>query len=116
MSLNIFNKIYVIYYILIKKSTLSGFLWNLVFTCAGVFSKIHFLYIVQILGIINLSQTLKNIILSLVIKLNQLSAVFYCILVFNLLFGNIAFFKFSRDFIRKIDSSPEPSSPPHSSG
>ena len=105
MSLNIFNKIYVIYYILIKKSTLSGFLWNLVFTCAGVFSKIHFLYIVQILGIINLSQKLKNIILSLVIKLNQLSAVFYCILVFNLLFGNIAFFKFSRDFIRKIDSS-----------
>ena len=105
INLNLFNKIYVIYCILIKKSTLIGFLYNLVFTCAGVFSKIHFLYIVQILGIINLSQTLKNIILSLVIKLNQLSAVFYCILVFNLLFGNIAFFKFSRDFIREVDSS-----------
>ena len=107
ISLNIFNKIYVIYFILIKKSTLTGFLWNLVFTCAGVFSRIHFLYIVQILGIINLSQTLKNIILSLVIKLNQLSAVFYCILVFNLLFGNIAFFKFSRDFIREVDQPPQ---------
>ena len=105
INLNLFNKIYVIYYILIKKSTLSGFLWNVVLSCAGVFSRIHFLYIVQILGIINLSQTLKNIILSLIIKLNQLSAVFYCILVFNLLFGNIAFFKFSRDFIREVDSS-----------
>ena len=105
INLNLFNKIYVIYYILIKKSTLTGFLWNVVLSCAGVFSRIHFLYIVQILGIINLSQTLKNIILSLVIKLNQLSAVFYCILVFNLLFGNIAFFKFSRDFIREVDSS-----------
>ena len=104
ISLNIFNKIYVIYYILIKKSTLIGFLWNLIFTCAGVFSKVHFVYIIQILVIVNLSQILKNIILSLVIKLNQLSAVFYCILVFNLLFGNIAFFKFSRDFIREIDS------------
>ena len=105
INLNIFNKIYVIYYILLEKSTLSGFLWNLVLSCAGVFSKIHFLYIVQILGVVNLSQTLKNIILSLVIKLNQLSAVFYCILVFNLLFGDIAFFEFSRDFIREVDSS-----------
>ena len=105
INLNLFDKIYVIYFILIKKSTLTGFLWNLAFTCAGVFSKIHFLYIVQILGITNLSQTLRNLILSLTIKLNQLSAVFYCILVFNLLFGNIAFFKFSRDFIREVDSS-----------
>ena len=103
ISLNLFNKIYVVYYILIKKSKLIGFLWNFIFTCAGVFSKVHFLYIIQILAIVNLSQILKNIILSLITKLNQLSAVCFCILVFNLLFGNIAFFKFSRDFIREID-------------
>ena len=88
---------------------LTGFIWNFVFSCIAVFSKIYFLYIVQILGILNLSRTLKNIILSLVIKFNQLSALFYCILVFNLLFGNISFFKFSRDFIREIESG-EPGS------
>ena len=104
LSLSLCNKIQIIYYILVKKSTLTGFIWNFLFSCFGVFTKIYFLYIVQILGILNLSRTLKNIILSLVIKFNQLSALFYCILVFNLLFGNISFLKFSRDFIRIIES------------
>ena len=104
LNLSLFNQIRIIYYILVKKSTLIGFIWNFLLSCAAVFSKIYYLYIVQILGILNLSRTLKNIILSLVIKFNQLSALFYCILVFNLLFGNISFFKFSRDFIRVIES------------
>ena len=109
LNLNLFNKIHIIYHILVKKSTLTGFIWNFLFSCLAVFSKIYLLYIIQILGILNLSRTLKNIILSLVIKFNQLSALFYCILVFNLLFGNISFFEFSRDFIRVIESG-EPGS------
>ena len=104
LNLSLLNKIQIIYYILVKKSTLTGFIWNFIFSCFGVFTKIYFLYIIQILGILNLSRTLKNIILSLVIKFNQLTALFYCILVFNLLFGNISFFKFSRDYLRVIES------------
>ena len=109
LNLSLFNKIHIFYLILVKTSTLTGFIWNFIFSCLAVFSKIYFLYIIQILGILNLSRTLKNIILSLVIKFNQLSALFYCILVFNLLFGNISFFEFSRDFIRVIESG-EPGS------
>ena len=104
LSLSLFNKIQIIYYILVKKSTLTGFIWNFIFSFLGVITKIYLLYIIQILAILNLSRTLKNIILSLAIKFNQLCALFYCILVFNLLFGNISFFKFSRDFIRVIES------------
>ena len=85
LNLSLFNKIHIVYLILVKTSTLTGFIWNFLFSCLAVFSKIYFLYIIQILGVLNLSRTLKNIILSLVIKFNQLSALFYFILVFRVI-------------------------------
>ena len=109
LNLSTINKMQIIYYILVKKSNLMGFIWNFIFSLLGIFTQIYFLYIMQILTILNLSVTLKNIIVSLITKFKKLVALFSCILVFNLLFSNISFFKFSRDFIRVIESG-EPGS------
>ena len=67
--------------------------------------EIYFLYIFQLYNIITLSLTLKNLILSVVYKFNQLMNVFYLMTILNFIFSGIAFFHFSLYFIREIPIS-----------
>ena len=102
ITLSIFDKIYATFIVLIIKNKIFGFIWNISFSAAAFFTKIYFLYILQLYSIITLSITLKNLIFSVVYKFNQLMSVFYLTIILNFIFSVIAFFHFSRDFIREI--------------
>lgn len=106
VTLTLGEKMYAVFVVLILKNKLFGFIWNIAFSAGGHFSDVYFLYIIQLFGIVNLSQTLRNLILSLTVKANQLCAVFYLTIILNYIFAGIAFFNFSQDFIRAIDSRP----------
>ena len=102
IELNFMDKIYATYIVLVLKNKIFGFVWNISFSAAGFITEIYFLYIFQLYSIITLSVTLKNLIFSVVYKFNQLMRVFYLTTILNFIFSGIAFFHFSRDFIREI--------------
>lgn len=106
VTLTFGEKMYAVFVVLILKNKLFGFIWNIAFSAGAYFSKVYFLYIIQLLEIVNLSQTLRSLLLSFTAKANQLCAVFYFTIVLNYIFAAIAFFNFSQDFIRVIDSQP----------
>ena len=106
IELNFMDKIYATYIVLVLKNKIFGFVWNISFSAAGFITEIYFLYIFQLYSIITLSVTLKNLIFSVVYKFNQLMSVFYLTTILNFIFSGIAFFHFSRDFIREIPIRP----------
>ena len=106
VTLTLSEKMYAVFVVLVLKNKLFGFIWNIAFSAGGHFSDVYFLYIIQLFSIVNLSQTLRNLILSLTVKANQLCTVFYFTIILNLVFAAIAFFNFSQDFIKAIDSKP----------
>lgn len=103
IHLTIMQQYYLFYEVVIAKGKLIGFFWNIVFSAAGYFSQCQILYIIQIFALVNLSVTLRNLIRSITFKAKQLFAVLLLTIIFNHVFGAIAFFNFSKDFIRATD-------------
>jgi hypothetical protein len=104
IDLSIWEKLYATYIVLFGKGKLFGFIWNMAFSLAGFLTENYFFYICQIYGVVNLSQTLRNLVLSFKLKINQIVSILALMFILNLIFGCIAFFKFSRDFIREVPS------------
>ena len=98
------DKIKAAYIVLIRKNKLFAFIWNIILSACASFLRIYFIYILQLFIIFNLSQTLRNLLTSMTVKINQLGAVFYLSVVINLCLAAVAFFKFEEDFMRAIDS------------
>lgn len=96
------DKLKAAFIVLIEKNKLFAFFWNILFSAVASFTQVYFIYIFQLFIIFNLSQTLRNLLTSLTLKARQLSAVFYCSVVFNLVLATIAFFRFEEDFLNKI--------------
>lgn len=106
VSLTIKDKILVGFMVLFSRNKISGFYWNIICCAGAYFTNVLFLYNIQLFSIVYLSQTLKNLVIALTVKGKQLLAVFYLTMVLNLIFADLAFFNFSVDYIKEIDSKP----------
>ena len=104
INLRFCDKIGAAFTVLVRKNNLLPFFWNILLSTTAAWTKIYFLYIIQIFIILNLSSTLKNLISSIVFRGGQLISVFYFSVIVNLCLASIAFYYFEEDFSKAIDS------------
>lgn len=94
---------------IILKNQINGFIWNIIFSLIGIAGdmKYYFVFSVQLLIVINLSTTLKNIVRSVTLRYKQMSATSLFLLVTLYVFSTIGFFFFNEDFIFEIEGAKE---------
>lgn len=94
----------ILYHAIFLKNEINGFIWNIVFSSIGIVSPMNtFLFSIQLLIIINLSITLKNIIKSVTLRYKQLLTTAMFVVIMLYVFACIAFFFLSDDFIFTIE-------------
>ena len=103
-TLSLYEKIKVGCTVVLLKNKTLPFVWNGVMSGVGALMNIHFLFILQIISAINLSEDIKTMVSFLCSKTMQLILIFLFIAIFNLIFGTIAFFNFSQDWIRFVSA------------
>ena len=105
-DLTIINKFGLMLITIFSKSEIIGFIWNIIFASLGCsHPKNTFLFSIQLLIIINLSNTMKNIIKSITLKYKQLLKTAMLLIILCYVFANIAFYFISEDFIITIGGS-----------
>jgi hypothetical protein len=98
-ELTFWNKVEMLFKATFYRNEINGFLWNIIFSSAGVVKPINnFLFSVQLLIIINLSNTLKNIVKSVQLKYKQLISTSIFIVILSYVFASLAFFFLAEDF------------------
>lgn len=100
-SLGCFEKVGIMVYntIFLKNET-NGFIWNIIFASVGISTPQRtFLFSIQLLIIINLSITLKNIIKSVTLRYKQLLVAAMFVVIMLYVFACIAFFFLVDDFV-----------------
>ena len=90
----------IIVYTLFKRPEIFNFFWYLIFCILGLSSpKLLFTFSIQLLIVVNISTTLKNIVKAIVSRYKEIlsSIMFLVILVY--IFSSIAFFLLEHEFI-----------------
>ena len=103
-KLSIYEKAKIAFIVIVLKNKTTSFVWNGVMSGVGAFMNTHFLFVLQMLSAINLSEDIKAMLWFIFKKLTQLVLIFFFIAIFNLIFATIAFFNFSQDWIRFISA------------
>ena len=104
IELSMSDKFWAGFNVLVRKNKLIPFIWNIILSFYAAYKEFYFIYIIQLFIILNLSSTLKNLVLSIVLRGRSLLSVFYFSIIINLCLAAIAFFYFEEDFIKEIDS------------
>ena len=100
-------KIVFIHIILSRKEIIT-FIWNMVFSFLGVMKSTNiYLFSIQLLIAVNLSETLHNIVRAISLRINQLLTTFMFLFIIIYFFSFIAFFFFSKDFIKTLEGNQE---------
>jgi hypothetical protein len=98
-KLSFTQKIYIIIFpAIVYRNEINVFLWNLILSVLGITNVNRiFLFSLQVLSIINLSENLKNIIMAIIVKPNQLLLTFLFLILAQFCFASSAFFKLNDD-------------------
>jgi hypothetical protein len=89
---------------IIQKREIIGFIWNLCFSIAGKMkTKNLFVFALQLLIIVNLSNTLTNVVRSITLRYKQLIATAAFVVTVIFIFSCFAFFHLNQDFIQIIE-------------
>lgn len=103
ISLTFSDKILVAFNTVVLRNEINSFLWNLILASIAVSNpNYNFVYSVQLFVIVNLSETLKNIIRSVTMKYKQFLTTTMLMILVCYVYACIAFFYFSEDFIFNI--------------
>ena len=96
-KLNNFQKIKIIIsYSILSRNEVTMFIWNFVLGSIALSEiKFYWLFCIQLICVINLSTTLKNILFSITNRYKQLLLTFLCVVLANYEFSSIAFFYLS---------------------
>ena len=80
----------------------------MVFSFLGVMKSTNiYLFSIQLLIAVNLSETLHNIVRAISLRINQLLTTFMFLFIIIYFFSFIAFFFFSKDFIKTLEGNQE---------
>jgi hypothetical protein len=102
-SLTFYGKILIAFNTIVLRNEINSFLWNVILASIAVSNPdFNFVYSVQLFVIVNLSETLKNIIRSVTSKYMQLLTTTMLMFLVCYVYACIAFFYFSEDFIFNI--------------
>lgn len=103
-NLSIWTKIKVaLINCIILKQEVIAFIWNIILVAIAVTNDSYvFLYSIQLLIVVNLSVTLKNIIKAVTLRYQQLLSALVFILIMLYVFSVLAFFFLSKDFVKTI--------------
>ena len=104
IDLTLWRKIQiVVFYSIIKTNELNAFMFNLIWEIIGICIKTQpFTYAIQLLVVINLSETLKNIIRSVTLKWKQLFLTSFFMIIWAYIFGFIGFLFFQEQYLPVI--------------
>ena len=96
-DLNNLQKIWVIIiYSIFLRNEITMFIWNFVLGCIGLSNpNWYYIFCIQLLCVVNLSSTIKNILLSITVRYKQLISTTLVVVLSTYEFSSIAFFYLS---------------------
>ena len=108
-SLTITQTLYImIFKTMLSKKEIISFLWNIIFSLIASSKSTHiFLFSIQLLIIVNISSTIQNIILAVVLRYKQLLVTFLFLFICMYIFSCLAFFFFSKDYVKTLEENQE---------
>ena len=98
----------IVFNTILSKKEIISFIWNIIFSLLAVLSsKNIYIFSIQLLIVVNLSETLQNIVKAISLRINQLLTTFMFLFIIIYIFSMLAFFFFSGDFIHVLEGNQE---------
>ena len=109
MTLYFFKKFYIgLFNTILDKKEIVGFIWNIIFSTAACSSKKNiYLFSIQLLIVVHLSNTLQNITGAIYLRYQQLLVCILFLIVNIYIFSSIAFRFLRNDYIKEIEEGEE---------
>ena len=98
----------VIFNSIFNKNQINGFLWNILFSFIGILNyRNYFLFSIQLLIIVNLSVTLRNIVQAITLRYKQMIATSLFVIIILYIYSCIGFYFINKDFELEIEGNLE---------
>ena len=106
VSLTFFQKFYIgLFNTMLDKKEIVGFIWNIIFSTAASSSKNNiYLFSIQLLIVVHISNTLQNIVGAIYLRYPQLLVSILFLIVNIYIFSVIAFRFLKNDYIKEIEN------------